>query len=69
MLKGADNDKELLKDDNILVNNMEQIETDNTKKVQINDNSDNEELNKNILEGLDRYFNRSISIIAYLLTT
>lgn len=56
MLKGADNDKELLKDDNILVNNMEQIETDNTKKVQINDNSDNEELNKNILEGLDRYF-------------
>ncbi|ABR33531.1 hypothetical protein [Clostridium beijerinckii] len=56
VLKGADNDKELLKDDNILVNNMEQIETDNTKKVQINDNSDNEELNKNILEGLDRYF-------------
>lgn len=56
VLKGADNDKEVLKDDNILVNNMEQIETDNTQKVQINDNSDNEELNKNILEGLDQYF-------------
>lgn len=56
VLKGADEAEELLKDDNSSVNNMEQIETDNTQKVQINDDSDNEELNKNILEQLDQYF-------------
>lgn len=57
VLKGANNSKELLKDDNSSVNNKEQIEADNTQKVQINDNSDNEELNKNMLDGLDQYFN------------
>lgn len=56
MLKGANDTEELLKDDDSSINENEHIETNNTQKVQINDDSDNEEFNKNMLEGLDQYF-------------
>lgn len=56
VLKGTENTEGTLKVDNSSLSNKEHIDSNNTQKVQINDNSDNEELNKNILEGLDQYF-------------
>ncbi|NFF21935.1 hypothetical protein FDF76_10350 [Clostridium botulinum] len=54
--KGAENNDKSLKDDNSSVINMEQIETINTETVQIDNNSDNEELMNNLSSELDRYF-------------
>ncbi len=54
--KGAENNDKSLKDDNSSVINMEQIETMNTETVQIDNNSDNEELMNNLSSELDRYF-------------
>jgi hypothetical protein len=56
VLKGSDDTEELLKDDNSSITEKEQIETNDTQKVQINDDNDNEELNKNMLDALDQYF-------------
>ncbi|WP_026887836.1 hypothetical protein [Clostridium beijerinckii] len=56
VLKGADDTKESLNTDYGSINEKEQIEADNTEKVQINDNSDYEELNNNMLDALDQYF-------------
>ena len=57
VLKGADNRKELLKDDNSSVNNKEQIKPDNTEKVQVEINSDNEVLKVNELNQLMEFMN------------
>ncbi|EES49689.1 hypothetical protein NE172_06350 [Clostridium botulinum] len=54
--KGVENNDKSLKDDNSSVINMEQIETINTETVQIDNNSDNEELMNNLSSELDRYF-------------
>ncbi|WP_252238554.1 hypothetical protein [Clostridium sp. VAP51] len=54
--KGAENNDKSLKDDNSSVINMEQTETINTETVQIDNNSDNEELMNNLSSELDRYF-------------
>ncbi|NFH88813.1 hypothetical protein FDA33_01025 [Clostridium botulinum] len=54
--KGAESNDKSLKDDNSSVINMEQIETINTETVQIDNNSDNEELMNNLSSELDRYF-------------
>lgn len=56
VLKVTNIPEKLLKGDNSSLSNQGQIETDNIVKVQINDNSNNEELNKNMLDQLDQYF-------------